>query len=47
MITLDRGEDSPIITFDPNDVANQATWLGNTPALLQVAVNDITGWLGS
>lgn len=45
MITLDVAEDSPLLVFDPNDVVNQVGWHGNTPAALQQAVSDITGWL--
>lgn len=45
-ISLTSGsDDTPIITFDPNDVANQAAWNGNTQAALSTAVSDITGWL--
>ena len=33
------------ITFDVQDVANQATWSNGTLAALQVAVSDINSWL--
>jgi len=44
-ITLANGEDTPKLSFDPNDVVNQATWQGNTEAAVQVAVSDLTDWL--
>jgi len=45
-ISLTAGsDDTPIATFDPNDVTNQVTWNGNTQAALDTAVSDITGWL--
>jgi hypothetical protein len=47
LITVSRGEgELPILVFDPNDVVNQPTWQGNTPANLQAAVADITTWIG-
>jgi hypothetical protein len=46
LISLTVGsDDTQLITFDPNDVVNQAGWQGNTPAELQQAVLDITGWI--
>ena len=46
LISLSIGnDDTQLITFDPNDVVNQAAWNGNTLAAMQLAVADITGWL--
>ncbi|MCK5644240.1 MAG: hypothetical protein KAJ19_25805 [Gammaproteobacteria bacterium] len=45
MITISTSDSNIKAQFDPNDVLNQPTWLGNTPAKLQKAVADITGWL--
>jgi len=46
LISLTVGEaDDQKIVFDPNDVVNQPTWQGNTPAELYVTAGDITGWL--
>ncbi len=33
------------ITFDVQDVANQATWSDGSLAALQVAIDDINSWL--
>jgi len=46
-ITIKDNTDMHALKFNPNDVVNQATWLGNTPAKAQIAVDDITTWLGS
>lgn len=46
MIRLTQSdEDNVLLEFDPNDVVNQVTWQGNTPAALQQAVSDISSWL--
>ncbi len=46
-ITIKDSSDMHTIKFNPNDVKNQATWLGNTEAKAQVAMGDIITWLGS
>jgi hypothetical protein len=45
-ITLGISEDQVKLEFDPNDVVNQPTWQGNTPAAVQNAVTDLTDWIG-
>jgi hypothetical protein len=43
----DASEGRLHVRFNPNEVANQATWLGNTSTAANQAASDITGWLGS
>ena len=45
MVTLSTSDSNIKIEFDPNKVANQPTWIGNTPVELRKAVADITGLL--
>jgi hypothetical protein len=44
-ISLVDSGGTQIMGFECDNVINQATWQGKTPAALQVAVDDITTWL--
>lgn len=46
MITLSDFSGSTLLEFECDQVQNQATWNGGTTAAQQVAVDDITTWIG-
>lgn len=48
LITLSDGKENGFnLQFNPNDVANQATWLGDTIVKARVAVDDISTWIAT
>lgn len=48
LITLRTAfNESVVLVFDPNDVANQATWQGNDQAGLDAALSDLADWISS
>lgn len=48
LITITDGlENGFNLRFNPNDVVNQATWLGDTIVQARIAVDDISTWIAS
>ncbi len=45
ILRIERKDDHAPLTFELQDVENQATWTGGAEANLQVAKVDIAGWL--
>ena len=45
ILRIERSDDHAPLTFELQDVVNQATWTAGTEAALQIAKEDIASWI--